>query len=364
MLIAICVQVSNSTRQNPTVQSQINNLAECFPLANSQQLVSIFQHPILVAAAKERYPVVRQGSVWSCSCCGLFLTAAELGRGVAVGLHVCNKKLQVTKEELVKTGATVDSRGQVKCLFCHKFVGSSKPHLCGSPVANHYAYDLSHVLGVEGQLKRDGTQGELREALIGSCVLFVAINKVNHNGNTCYTRFHGYLAPSKLNKPDVNVGQGIFTLLDLPADGSGSNSSGDYLINPRLGGRTVLTYTGAVLTGDAALERLKQEDPTLCLHTTYYRGKVVQVVDPSFVGGLAVMANTAHGDRINMNAVDVVSDEGTGKATQLVIKGKKVKAFAELLWDYAATTDKEDDLGILCGCCGKPLYTLASVVPS
>ena len=321
----------------------------------------------MVAAAKERYPVVRHGLVWSCSCCGLFLTASEPGRGVAVGLHVCDKKLQVTKQELVAAGAQVNNRGLVKCPFCNKFVGSSKPHLCGALIANHYAYDLSHVLGVEGQLKRDGPHGELRQALLGSCVMFVAINKVSHRGNTCYTRFHGYLAPSKLNKPCVDVGQGIFTLLDLPANryGSSSSSSGDYLINPNLGGRTVLTYTGAILTGDAAVERLKLDDTQLCLHTIYYRGKVCQVVDPSFVGGIAVMANTAHGDYINMKAVNVVGDAvATGKEMQLVIKGKKVKAFAELLWDYAATTDKEDDLGILCGCCGKPLYTLAAVVPS
>lgn len=305
--------------------------------------------------------MLRQGFYWSCSHCGLVITQAELGSGVAVGIHICGKKLRVTKEALVACGVGPSN----KCPFCPQFVGEKKPHLCGAPVANHYAFDLSHVVGVEGQLKRDGIQGQLREALLGSCVLFVAINKVSHNGNTCYTRFHGYLAPSNLNKPGVDVGQGIFTLYDLPAANDGGSSSGDYLINPLLGGRTVLTYTGAVLTGDAAVKRLKQDDPTLCLHTIYYRGKVCQVVDPSFVGGLAVMANTAHGDYINMKAVNVVSDGVvTGKEMQLVIKGKKVKAFAELLWDYAAATDKEDDLGILCGCCGKPLYTLASVVPS
>jgi hypothetical protein len=271
---------------------------------------------------------------WRCSKCGEIITSALPGVGDPVGIHVCRHGFSFSRALAQADGLI--TKGDT-CLLCGSFWGAAHTHTCEHVFLNSFGYDLTDVLTVAGQIIKGVSVSQIFLKLFRTTPFnIVVINREVVKGLSVLTRFHGYISKSLM----ANAGWALFSTCHLEEGKDIGVFDGK---NPLLGGLHIVPYIGELLS------MVPDNDDDLACHILKDdNGDIINVVDPTRLGGVAILSNNKHfGEPVE--PVDYPD------RMVLVIK-RSVNPHEEICWNYNAVTDNKDEAQIMCSCgCHGPL---------
>jgi hypothetical protein len=266
--------------------------------------------------------------MWSCSKCGEFIASGVNGVGCPVGVHECRHGFTFPRSMAVEDGLITDSN---TCLLCGQFWSNHASHTCNHPFLNSFGYDLTDVLSVAGQIiKGIGVTQALLKLFRTTPLNIVVVNREFVAGRWVLTRFHGYISQSTM----MNAGWGLFSTFQIPFGATLGAFDG---FSPILGGKHVVPFTGELV------EKVPERDIDLACHVMKDEsGEVKKVINPTRLGGVAVLTNCKHRNP-PCEAFDYPD-------RMVIILKRSIGAHEEVCWNYEAITDNPEEAKIRCSC--------------
>lgn len=228
---------------------------------------------------------------------------------------------------MLAAGMTYEANGQRRCLVCRKPIGGTL-HQCTATVLRTVLVDFSATeRGDTDALRADLQLSQARRAC--GLVAFVTANDCVPRAATCcnlqegvpYMRMLVLVARSGM----AGAGRGAFATAAIPDDS------------------VICGYTGLRIATPGA-----PHDNAEPLANQTVRGIVR---DPSQQGGMAFIFNCGHNNMANMLSME--GRKTLSRTPLMLLKTQcDVTAGTELLWDYEAITDDQNDplLRVLCVC--------------
>lgn len=281
--------------------------------------------------------------MWSCSKCGEFIASGVNGVGCPVGVHECRHGFTFPRSMAIEDGLITDSN---TCYLCGQFWSNHASHTCEHPFLNSFGFDLTDILSIAGQIiKGIGLTQAVLKLLRTTPLNIVVVNREFLDGRWILTRFHGYISPSAM----MNAGWGIFSTFQLSVGAILAPFNG---FAPVLGGKHVAPFTGEFL------ENVPEHDDDLACHVMRDEsGEVKRVINPTRLGGVAVLTNCKHRNP-PCEAFDYPD-------RMVIVLKRSIAAHEEVCWNYEAITDNPEEAKIRCSCgCRRPLMRLVTNVHS
>jgi hypothetical protein len=286
---------------------------------------------------------------WRCNCCGdVVLSGEDRQTPGWVGLHTCTKQMPYLGPEFSRGGS---------CCMCKFRVGPGKGHYCAHRMWRWRMVDWTalpdrslhtlqqqhgeqHLKALWQALDKRVCQGSLDSQLLG-CVTCVLPAVFELDTQRKAPQDDG---PIYKPKPGSSKMQ-LVHLLILP----NKQGRGLYAAEDLSKWQPICVYSGVRVPHEEVAQR-KANDPHLMLFTAEVRlketGETVRATwDPRNVGGVAWLANSAHGRSANMDMFwAVLRDTPTAPPVGLLVANRKIRAGEELRYNYSAFTDRPDEV--------------------
>ncbi len=283
-----------------------------------------------------------------CRRCYLFAAGGGGAQRTPMCLHVCaDKHTPRLSPELVAALTGADSC----CCMCRKRVNSTKDHRCrhrmwrwrlvdlsGLPSHCLQRYSMEELQNHWQQLRTRVPKGELDQRILGTvtCALpgkFVLVEEAHIAAAVYRAAPDSGISTVQLLISPNEFGRGLYAAEALEE------------------GQPVCVYSGAMVPPEQ-LDDADAADDQLLLFTAAGVKQGDDVTwDPRNVGGIAWLANSAHGKSANMTMHSALLDDSVAPLpVGLLVTNRSVKAGEELKWCYDAVCDRpEEQMQCRCG---------------